>query len=46
MSRRFQRIRTSRVTLEVVSWTIGILLMLGLTILVVTLAHGLDWSWL
>lgn len=46
MSRRFQRIRASRVTLEVVSWTIGILLMLGLTILVVTLAHGLDWSWL
>jgi len=46
VSRRFQRIRASRVTLEVVSWTIGILLMLGLTILVVTLAHGLDWSWL
>ena len=46
MSRRFQRIRASRVTLEVVSWTIGILLMLGLTILVVTLAHGFDWSWL
>jgi hypothetical protein len=43
---RLQRLRASRITLEVVSWMIGILLMIGLTILVVTLAHGLDWSWL
>jgi hypothetical protein len=43
---RLQRLRASRITLEVVSWMIGILLMIGLTILVVTLAHALDWSWL
>jgi hypothetical protein len=42
---RFQRIRASRVTLEVVSWTIGILVMLGLTVLVVTVADRLGWSW-
>lgn len=42
---RFQRVRASRTTLEVVSWTIGILLMVGLTILVATLTHALDWSW-
>ena len=41
---RFQRIRASRVTLEVVSWTIGILVMIGLTVLVVALAHRLGWS--
>jgi hypothetical protein len=31
--------------MEIVSWTIGILLMVGLTILVVTLADRLGWSW-
>jgi hypothetical protein len=42
---RLQRIRASRITLEVVSWTIGILLMAGLTLLVLTLTHQLGWSW-
>jgi len=41
---RFQRIRASRVTLEVVSWTIGILVMAGLTFLVVAVVHRLGWS--
>jgi hypothetical protein len=41
---RLQRLRASRVTLEIVSWTIGILVMVGLTILVVALVHGLGWS--
>ena len=42
---RFQRLRASRITLEVVSWTIGILVMAGLTVLVVAVAHRLGWSW-
>jgi ABC-type lipoprotein release transport system permease subunit len=42
---RFHRIRASRVTVEIVSWTIGILLMVGLTVLVVILARHLGWSW-
>jgi hypothetical protein len=37
--------RASRVTLEIVSWTCGTLLMLGLTLLAVTVAHHLGWSW-
>jgi hypothetical protein len=41
---RFQRVRGSRITLEVVSWTLGILVMIGLTILAVTLARHLGWS--
>ena len=43
---RFQRIRGSRITLAVVSWTIGILVMIGATILVLSLSHHLGWSWL
>lgn len=43
---RFQRLRGSRITLEVASWTIGILVMVGLTVLAVTLARHLGWSWL
>ena len=43
---RFQRIRGSRITLEVVSWTLGILVMSGLTGLVVILARHFGWSWL
>jgi hypothetical protein len=42
---RFERIRASRMTLEVVSWTLGILVMLGLTGLVVILARHFGWSW-
>lgn len=42
---RFARIRESRITLEVVSWTIGALVMVGLTILAVALARHLGWSW-
>jgi|tagenome__1003787_1003787.scaffolds.fasta_scaffold20745688_2 hypothetical protein len=43
---RFQRLRSSRITLEVASWTIGILVMAGLTLLVVALARHLGWTWL
>jgi len=43
---RFARIRASRVTLEAVSWTIGVLVMVGLTILAVALLRHLGWSWL
>ncbi|HET8663118.1 MAG TPA: hypothetical protein VFM08_02275 [Nocardioides sp.] len=43
---RFDRIRGSRITLEVVSWTVGVLVMAGLTALVVILARHLGWSWL
>jgi hypothetical protein len=42
---RLQRIRASRITLEVASWTIGILVIVGLTIAVVALADHLGWSW-
>lgn len=42
---RLRRLRASRVTLEVVSWTIGILVVLGATVLVTLLAHGFGWSW-
>jgi hypothetical protein len=41
---RFDRIRGSRITLEVVSWTIGVLVMAGLTVLVVVLARHVGWS--
>ena len=42
---RLRRLRASRVTLEVVSWTIGILVVLGATVLVTLLAHRFGWSW-
>jgi hypothetical protein len=42
---RLHRIRASRTTVEIVSWTIGILLMAGLTLLAVTIAHHFGWSW-
>jgi hypothetical protein len=41
---RLQRIRSSRVTLEVVSWTIGIVVVVALTLLVGALAGHLGWS--
>jgi hypothetical protein len=43
---RFTRLRASRITLEAVSWTIGVSVMVVLTILAVTLARHLGWSWL
>jgi hypothetical protein len=42
---RLRRIRGSRVTLEVVSWTIGILVVAGVTVVVTALARHLGWSW-
>ncbi len=42
---RCARIRASRITLEAVSWTIGVLVMVGLTILAVAVARHLGWSW-
>jgi hypothetical protein len=43
---RLQRIRASRVTLEIVSWTIGIVVVVALTLLIGALAGHLGWSWL
>jgi hypothetical protein len=43
---RFHRLRGSRITLEVASWTIGILVMVGLTAVAVMLARHLGWSWI
>ncbi len=42
---RLRRLRASPVTLEVVSWTLGILLVLGATVLVTYLVHRAGWSW-
>jgi hypothetical protein len=42
---RLRRLRASSVTLEIASWTIGILLVLGATALVTVLAHRFGWSW-
>jgi hypothetical protein len=42
---RFERIRGSRITLEVVSWTIGIVVVLVLTLLVSGLADHLGVPW-
>jgi hypothetical protein len=43
--RRLERLSASPVTLEVVSWTIGILVVLGATVVVTMLAHRFGWSW-
>lgn len=40
-----RRIRASARTREIVSWTIGIVVMLALTLLVGVLADHLGWSW-
>jgi hypothetical protein len=42
---RLERLRASRITLEIVSWTIGIGVMAGLTILAVAIVRHLGWSW-
>jgi hypothetical protein len=42
---RLRRLRASSVTLEIVSWTLGILLVVGATVLVTILAHRFGWSW-
>jgi len=42
---RFARIRSSRITLEVVSWTIGIVVVLVLSLLISGLADRLGMPW-
>lgn len=42
---RWHRFRVERRTRELVSWTIGILVVLAASLLVAWLAHRLGWSW-
>ena len=44
MPDRFPRIRAGRRTREIVSWTIGVVVVLALTALVRLLADRLGWS--
>jgi hypothetical protein len=45
MAARFRRIRATPRTRELVSWTIGIVVVLALTLLVGALADQLGWPW-
>ena len=45
MAARFRRIRAGARTREIVSWSIGVLVMLGLALAVRSLADHLGWSW-
>jgi hypothetical protein len=45
MAARFRRIRAGTRTREVVSWTIGIAVVLVLTLLLGALADQVGWSW-
>lgn len=42
---RFRRIRAGARTREIVSWAIGIVVVLALTLLVGAVAEHLGWSW-
>jgi hypothetical protein len=45
MAARFRRIRASARTREIVSWTIGVTVVLALTLLIGGLADHVGWSW-
>jgi hypothetical protein len=42
---RLRRIRASSVTMEIVSWTMGIVIVAAITVLAMAVAHHLGLSW-